>query len=185
MSDRETWVLLEGASDIAAVRALATDDLDGVRLVDLQGVTNVRRVLVDLHRRDPDATVLGMCDAAEVRFVERALREVGRPVRDDGDLRSHGFFVCEADLEEELIRALGVERVVQVIDRIGLSDKLSTLQQQPAWQGRPLADQLHRFCGVASGRKELLAHELASELAADQAPGPLRELLHRIRHPDG
>ncbi|WP_431844097.1 hypothetical protein [Calidifontibacter indicus] len=182
MAGAGMYVLLEGASDIAAVRALADDDLDGVRLVDLQGVTNVRRVLRDLRQRDPDATVLGMCDAGEVRFVERAVREAGRPVRDVSDLPAYGFFVCVADLEDELIRALGVDRVLLVVQQLGLAGKFATLQQQPDWQGRPVEEQLHRFCGVASGRKELLARELASALGLDDAPEPLRALLDRIRH---
>lgn len=183
MAGAGMYVLLEGASDIAAVCALAgADALDGVRLVDLQGVTNVRRVLLDLRQSDPDATVLGMCDAAEVRFVERALREVGLPVRDASDLPAYGFFVCVADLEDELIRALGADRVLQVVQQIGLAGKFATLQQQPDWQGRPVEDQLHRFCGVASGRKELLARELASALGLDDAPEPLRALLERVRH---
>lgn len=176
-------VLLEGVSDVAAVSALAKVldvDLDGTELVDLGGVTNVRRELTLLHHSEPEIPVLGLCDVGEARFVQQALVEIGRPVRDVSDLPAYGFFVCEADLEEELIRALGTDRVVEVIAELGLDVKLATLRQQPAWQARPLAEQLHRFCGVASGRKELLAGALAAALDADTAPEPLRQLLERI-----
>ena len=176
-------VLLEGVSDIAAVTAVAATrnvQLTGVELVDLGGVTNVRRALVELHGIRGEVEVLGLCDAPEVRFVEQALRRIGRVVRNSSDLAAHGFFVCRADLEDELIRALGDERTVRVIERLGLRHKLDTLRQQPAWQDRPLADQLHRFCGVASGRKELLAAALSAALDPAQVPDPLLQLVERI-----
>ena len=178
-----TTVLLEGVSDVAAVRAVARRldvDLSSVQLVDLGGVTNVRRVLLDIVHARPDAGFLGRCDAGEVRFVLRALDVAGLGVAHERELPSRGFFVCHADLEEELIRALGTARTVAVIEGLGLGTKLATLQQQPAWQGRPLAEQLHRFCGVASGRKELLAGALAAELKPSEVPVPLRRLVERI-----
>ncbi|WP_144628589.1 hypothetical protein [Arthrobacter woluwensis] len=180
---RATTVLLEGVSDVAAVRAVAQRldvDLSSVQLVDLGGVTNVRRVLLDIVRARPDSGLLGLCDAGEVRFVLRALDVAGIGVAHERELPSRGFFVCRADLEEELIRALGTARTVAVIEGLGLGTKLATLQQQPAWQGRPLAEQLHRFCGVASGRKELLAGALAAELKPSEVPVPLRRLAERM-----
>lgn len=176
-------VLLEGVSDVAAVTGVAATHgvgLDQVELVDLGGVTNVRRELNELRRTRADLEVLGLCDAPEVRFVEQALHEVGCTVRDSSDLSAYGFFVCQADLEEELIRALGTERSMGVITDLGLDTKLATLRQQPAWQDRPLAEQLHRFCGVASGRKELLAGALAVALDAEHTPDPLMQLVDRI-----
>lgn len=181
-TDRKV-VLLEGVSDIAALTAVAktrTVDLQHVRLVDLAGVTNVRRELSQLHRTSSDVEILGLCDAPETRFVEQALNEIGRTVRDTSDLATYGFFICNADLEEELIRALGTDHTVAVIEQLGLDAKLATLRQQPAWQDRPLAEQLHRFCGVASGRKELLAGALAAALDPDEVPEPLEALLDRI-----
>jgi hypothetical protein len=181
-----TVVLLEGRSDVAAVRAVAgTLGLaeGAVRLVDMGGVTGIQRQLRAL-RAEPDVRVLGMCDAGEVAVVVRAL-----DVRGETDLGEHGFTVCRADLEEELIRALGVERVLAVLDRLGLSHRLATLQNQPAWRGRLLAEQLHRFAGTTAGRKELLAGALAAELTADEVPAPLRDLVtwiadgRRIRQP--
>ena len=99
---------------------------------------------------------------------------------DASDLPAYGFFVCEADLEDELIRALGTSRAVEAIQSAGLGGKLEALQIQPAWADRPLAEQLHRFCGVASGRKEQVAGVLAAELSRDELPEPLSMLLDRI-----
>ncbi len=182
MSDRPV-VLLEGASDVAAVRAVAEvlgiDD-EGVRYVDLGGVTNVAARLEILRTDEPDADVVGMCDAAEAPVVIRALEAGGAWLRDADDLPSYGFFVCHKDLEDELLRALGPSRAVEVVDAMGLRDKLYALQQQPAWRDRDLHDQLHRFCGVASGRKVLLARNLADALTPAEVPDPLRQLVERL-----
>ncbi len=176
-------VLLEGVSDIAALRAVAATagvPLDDVRLIDLGGITNIRRALADLSVDAPDAQVVGLCDAGETHVVRRVLADTGRPTRDDSDLPAYGYFVCVADLEDELIRGLGTDRVLEVLADLGLADKFHGLQRQPAWRDRELADQLHRFCGVASGRKELLAGALAAAATPEQTPEPLRLLLDRI-----
>lgn len=177
-------MLLEGVSDVAAVQVLAArrgiDTVTDVRLVDLHGVTNARRALVGLVRATPDVQVLGLCDAAEVGFVLGALAAVGREVEDARALPAHGFFICRADLEQELIRALGPDRTVRLVHELGLGPKLASLQQQPAWQCRAVADQLHRFCGVASGRKALMAAALAAALAPEEIPEPLERLLSRL-----
>ena len=173
-----TVVLLEGRSDVAAVAEVAAGSgltADSYRLVDMGGVTGIRRQLQALRAEPVPVRVLGMCDAGEVDIVVRALSAEG--VRDEADLAGHGFTVCRADLEEELIRALGPDRVLGVLDRLGLSHRLAVLQNQPAWRGRPLTDQLHRFAGTTAGRKELLAGELAAELAPDEVPAPLRDLV--------
>ncbi len=182
--DVRSVALLEGRSDVAAVTSVARIlgvDLHDVILVNLQGVTNIRRALVQIHAQSPAVHVVGLCDVGEVRFVHRALEAIGRPVRDVTDLPAYGFFVCRRDLEEELIRALGTARTIDVIEGLGLGATLTGLRRQRAWQDRPVEEQLHRFCGVASGRKELLAGELAAALAPDQVPEPLRLLLERIR----
>ncbi|MGY1745030.1 hypothetical protein [Blastococcus sp. SYSU D00695] len=169
----QTVVLLEGRSDVAAVRAVAATAglTGGHRLVDMGGVTGVHRALRALRAEPGAVRVLGMCDAGEAAVVVRALG-----ARDVADLAAHGFAVCRADLEEELVRALGTDRLLAVLDRLGLAHRLAVLQDQPAWRGRPLADQLHRFAGTTAGRKELLAGALAAELTADEFPGPLRDL---------
>jgi hypothetical protein len=166
-------VLLEGRSDVAAVRAVAATSglpAEAYRLVDMGGVTNVRRHLTTAH----DGRVLGMCDAGEASVVARALG-VG-----ESELAGYGFSVCDADLEDELIRACGPDRVLDVLDRLGLRVRFSVFRNQPAWRGRPLPEQLHRFAGTTSGRKFLLATALAAELEPDQIPAPLSRLVERM-----
>jgi hypothetical protein len=177
-----TVVLLEGPSDVAAVRAVAaangmTDGVHRYRLIDMGGVTNIRRHLEAIRTASMPVRVMGMCDAGEATFFVRALQAVGDGLYSESELAPHGFHVCEADLEDELIRALGPERVVSALYRLGLRGTLATFQRQPAWRDRPLHEQLHRFAGVASGRKTLLAGAFAEALAPDEAPAPLRRLV--------
>lgn len=176
-----TAVLLEGPSDVVAVRAVATtygltEQAHGYRLVDLGGVTNIRRCLAALGTAADPVRVIGMCDAGEARFFHRALQIHANSRLRETDLAAAGFQVCDADLEAELIRALGTERVVRILSRLGLGRRLATFQQQPAWRDRPLPEQLHRFAGVASGRKVLLAGALAEALAPAEVPPPLHRL---------
>jgi hypothetical protein len=177
-----TWVLLEGASDVAAVRALAERaglglDGSGVRLVDMGGATNVRRHLLDAARAPASPRVLGMCDIKEAAFFVRALRDLGCAVSCAQALPDWGFQLCDRDLEDELMRALGPGRVRAVLEDLGLTDRFATFTQQPAWAARDFHEQAHRFAGVASGRKELMAQALALALHPRSLPAPLRGLL--------
>jgi hypothetical protein len=88
-----------------------------------------------------------------------------------------GFFVCVADLEDELIRALGVETVERVIDDQGELGSFRTLQYQPAQRGRATEAQLRRFMGTRSGRKIRYARLLVDALDLTQAPRPLNGLI--------
>ncbi len=177
-----TVVLLEGPSDVAAVRAVAaaygvTEGAHRYRLVDMGGVTNIRRHLEAFRAGSVPVRVIGMCDAGEAQFFARALRVRTDGLGNDAEPAERAFSVCDADLEDELIRALGAERVMGVLCSLGLEGRLATFRRQPAWRGRPLHDQLHRFAGVASGRKTLLAGALAEELAPSEVPAPLRRLV--------
>lgn len=183
-SDARTVCLLEGVSDVAAVRALmegAGIDPSPIELISLGGATNLGRTLKEVRLLRGDVDVVGLVDEAEAHVAVRALGEDGLPVQDASDLPVYGFFVCSVDLEDELIRGLGAERAREVLTEAGLGGKLEAMQRQDAWVGRPLDEQLHRFCGAASGRKERAAGILAGALAADELPEPLAMLLDRLR----
>ena len=88
------------------------------------------------------------------------------------------MFVCDPDLEAELIRAVGVDRALGVLDRHGDLRSFRTLQKQEAWRGRPVADQLHRFLGAGARRKLRDARLLADAAAdVDRVPRPLTDVL--------
>jgi hypothetical protein len=88
--------------------------------------------------------------------------------------------VCDRDLEDELIRALGGAAVEAIIDQAGDLASLRRLQQMPAHRDRPHDHQLHRFMGVRSARKYRYARPLAEALPTDDIPRPLRDLLHSL-----
>jgi hypothetical protein len=173
-------VLVEGASDAAVVRVLCGArgvDQTTVDVRDMGGVTNIGHHLREL---DGSPRVLGLYDAPEERFVVRGLRSTGHDVSTREDLGRLGFVVCDRDLEDELIRALGAARVERVLDELGELERFRAFQRQPQWRGRDVTDQLHRFAGTASGRKLLLARRLAEELSPDTTPAPLTLLVDQI-----
>ena len=94
-----------------------------------------------------------------------------------------GFFVCEADLEDELIRALGADAVERVVAAEGELSSFRTLQKQPAWRGRPAAEQLRRFMGSGGSRKIRYARLLVEALHPRQVPRPLDRVLVHIGGP--
>lgn len=87
------------------------------------------------------------------------------------------FFVCSADLEDELIRALGVTRVAELVRAEGDLRALHTFLRQPAQRGRTSQQQLRRFLGTKKGRKIRYGRVLVEALAPDRVPAPLVNLL--------
>jgi hypothetical protein len=91
-----------------------------------------------------------------------------------------GFYVCVADLEDELIRALGADAVQQVVETQGDIGRFRTLQKQAPWRGRPKAEQLRRFMGSGGRRKIRYAQFLVEALELDQVPRPLDRVLAHV-----
>jgi hypothetical protein len=91
-----------------------------------------------------------------------------------------GFYVCVADLEDELIRSLGAASVEQVVDAQGELASFRTFQKQPAQQGRTTEEQLRRFMGTRSGRKIQYGALLVDALDLSQVPRPLDRLLAHV-----
>ncbi len=170
----QTVVLVEGASDQCAIETLATRlGLDlaatSVDVVSMGGATNIGHFVRRFHS---DVRLLGLYDVGEAPFFRRALGS--------DDLGARGFFLCDEDLEDELIRALGTERVQQVIAAQGEIGSFRTLQKQPAHRGEPIEAQLHRFMGTTSGRKLHYARALVEALDLTRVPRPLAQLLARV-----
>jgi hypothetical protein len=179
-------VLLEGTSDVLAVRAVAERrgiDLDGLRvaLVPMGGATNVRRHVERFGPGGLGIPLAGLYDAPEEPFFRRAVAQLGfPPAPGAGGLEALGFFGCVPDLEHELIRALGIKAVLAVIAAEGELASLRRLQRQPAQRERTTVEQLHRFLGVRSGRKARYASLLARALEPERAPRPLRGLVDHV-----
>jgi hypothetical protein len=176
-------ILVEGASDRRAVETLARRrgrDLaaEGIEVVPMGGVTNIRAHLERYGPLGLDVAVAGLCDAGEVHWFTRGLERAGFGVDiDRREMERLGFFVCDADLEDELIGALGTDAVERMVESQGELRALRTLQKQPAQQGRPLAAQLRRFMGSRGGRKIQYAPALVEALDLDRVPRPLDAVL--------
>jgi hypothetical protein len=164
-----TLVLVEGASDERAVLTLARRlgrDLDGVDVVPMHGVTNLGR---HLAAADPRRRTLGLYDVGAATYVARVLARTGTDPA--------GFHGCDADLEDELIRAVGTEGVLRVVEAEGGLASFTTLQKQAAHRDRPVGAQLHRFLSSHSGHKLRYAGLLVQALELDRVPPPLGGLI--------
>ncbi len=152
-------VLVEGISDQRALQALAERrgrdlEAEGVSVVPIGGAGNILRSLDRFGPQGFDVELAGLCDAAEEGEFRRGLERAG--LGSDlarADMERLGFYVCVADLEDELIRSLGVAAVEQVLEAQGDLEPFRTFQKQPAWRGRTVEEQLRRFLGTHSGRK--------------------------------
>jgi hypothetical protein len=179
-------VLVEGISDQLAVEALAERrgrnlDAEGISVVPIGGAQSIGRFLDRFGPQGLDLRLAGLCDAAEEGEFRRGLERAGLGsdlTRDD--LERLGFYVCDADLEDELIRALGAASVEQVVDAQGELGSFRTLQKQPAWQGRPVEDQLRRFMGSGGSRKIRYARLLVEALDLTHVPRPLDLVLAHV-----
>jgi hypothetical protein len=131
----------------------------------------------------------GLCDLAEEDVFRRGLVASGLAASGLGssgldssavgslrareDLERLGFYVCVEDLEDELIRAIGVSEVEALIDSQGDLGSFRSLQRQPQWRGRPARAQLRRFLAAGSRRKLRYARLLVGAVALDRLPRPL------------
>lgn len=172
-------ILVEGWSDQAALASLARRrgrDLsaDGIGVVPMGGITNLGKFAEALGSRGLGLALAGLCDAAEEPYVQRCLQRTGLVsalAREEAE--AHGFFVCEADLEDELIRALGTAAVERVLESEGELESFRRFQDQPAQRGRSTHAHLRRFMGTRARRKIRYGSLLVDALPLDRVPRAL------------
>jgi len=174
--DPKAVVLVEGVSDRIALEAVAARrgrDLDAERIA-IVPIGGAHAIGASLERFR-GKRVVGLCDAGEAHVFRRALGLA--PDGPRSELERLGFHVCEADLEDELIRALGPEAVVELLGRHQNLHSFRTFQKQPAWRGRPLAAQLRRFLCSSDRRKLRYARLIVEALEPARIPHPLDAVL--------
>lgn len=183
-----TLVIVEGASDAAAVHALAA--LIGCNLVShhidiraADGVSGFSRVLSAFLRMHPRAQICGIYDVADECHVRRALVDAAIPLAALQSLDSFGFFACVLDLEDELIRALGPEAVEEVLAAQAELRSFRRFQAMPQHRGEPVHQQLRRFLGTRATRKIRSARRLVQAMDVAQLPDPLVQLAARLLRP--
>ncbi|HXH97837.1 MAG TPA: TOPRIM nucleotidyl transferase/hydrolase domain-containing protein, partial [Gaiellaceae bacterium] len=179
-------VLVEGISDRLALEALAEREgrdlaAEDVLVVPIGGAQAIGRFLDELGPRGRDVRLAGLCDAPEERHFRRALERAG--LGNDLDraaMERLGFYVCDTNLEDELIRALGADGVEEVVEAEGDIGSFRTFQKQPAWRGRPVEAQLRRFMHCADRRNTRYPPLLVRALDADRVPRPLVGVLAHV-----
>jgi hypothetical protein len=182
-ADARAFVLVEGYSDQIAVETLAARqgrDLaqERVLVVPIGGAQAIGRFLT----RFAEAKIAGLCDVGEEEVFRRGLERAGYGSDlSRAQMEQLGFFVCDVDLEDELIRALTPSGVEAVLEEQGDLGPFRTFQKQPAWRGQSVAAQLRRFMGSADRRKLRYAKLLVEALEPAQVPPPLAGVLASIR----
>jgi hypothetical protein len=176
-------VLVEGVSDKVALETLALRrgrDLaaDGVSVVPIGGAQAIGRFLNHYGPRGSNARLAGLCDAGEEGALQRALERAGLG-RDLGraDMERLGFYVCEADLEDELVRCLGAPAVEEILAAHGKLGSFRTYQKQPPHRARTTEEQLH---GFLNNWKIRFAAPLVEALDLSRVPRPLDGVLRHV-----
>lgn len=186
-TNADTVVLVEGISDQIAVETLARchgRDLARERIVvvPIGGAQAIGRSLDRFGPRGAGLVVVGLCDAGEERHFCRALTQagIGSP-QSRAEMAELGFFVCDRDLESELIRAHAPATIESVLAAQDDLSAFRTLQKQPPWRGEPFADQMHRWLRAGSQRNCRYAALLVEAMAPRRAPAPLQAVLVATR----
>jgi Overcoming lysogenization defect protein-like, TOPRIM domain len=159
-------VLVEGITDRIALEAVAAKlghDLatESVEIVPIGGAQAIRRAAA----RYEGQRIVGLCDAGEERWFRRVL----------GD----AMHVCVKDLEDELIRALGADRVLEVVAAQGELETFRNFQNQLFWRGRPVEGQLRRWL-QNGGRQHRYPPLLVGAMEPEDLPGPLTGVLAAV-----
>jgi hypothetical protein len=181
--DVSVVVVVEGESDQIAIEAMAARrgiDLvaAGVRIVVLGGAHRIGRFLDELGPLTDGLRLVGLCDANEEPVFRKALERAGfGSDLTRAEMEQLGFYVCVADLEDELIRAVGATAVEEILRANGDLHRFRTLQQMPAWRGRATEEQLRRFMGSGGRRKIRYARFLVDALDLESVPRPLDQVL--------
>ena len=173
-------VLVEGISDRLALETLAERrghdlDAEGIAVIAIGGAHALGNAL---RKLDPDVEVVGLCDAGEEDAFRRALEASGvGTALDRASLEALGFYVCEEDLEDEPVRALGCARVTDIIDGQDETSRFRTFQKQPEKRELSLGAQLRGFMW---NRKIRYAPLLVGALELDRVPRPLDGVLAHV-----
>jgi hypothetical protein len=183
MDQVRTAVLVEGVSDKIALETLAARrgrDLaaEAVSVVAIGGAQAIGRSLALYGAEGANVGLAGFCDVGEEGAFRRALARAGLGADlDRAGMERLGFFVCERDLEDELVRSLGVEAVEKIFAAHRKLGSFRTYQKQPAHRGRAAEEQLR---GFLTNWKINLAAPLVEALDLARVPRPLDGVLAHI-----
>lgn len=160
-------ILVEGITDRIALVAVAAKlgldlDAEGIEITPIGGAQAIGRAAASYEGQ----RAAGLCDAPEEPWF--------RPVL------GAATYVCVENLEDELIRALGAARVEEVLAAQGDLPTFRNFQNQPAWRGRPVDEQLRRWFHAADRRATRYPPLLIEALEPVEIPAPLRGALDAV-----
>ena len=150
-------------------------DAEGLAIVAMGGYGNLGRFLECYGPVGLDARLAGLYDAPEEHHFSRGLARAGfgaNLTRDD--LEGLGFYACEANLEEELTRAMEPAAMEELLEAQGELRAFRTYQKQPAHRHEAIETQLSGFLW---NRKVEYGALIVSALDLDQIPRPLIQVL--------
>ena len=181
MTSLSAVVLVEGESDRVALETLAARRgrdlaLERVEVVAMGGITNARAFATRYGPLGLGLPLAGLYDVGDEDKLRRGLEAAGL----SGDLPTLGFHKCTVDLEDECIRALGVEAVEAVIAEAGETRSLELLAGMPFQRDWTREAVLRRFIGVRSGRKAKYAALLVEAMELGRVPAPLDAVLASV-----
>lgn len=180
-------ILVEGWSDEAAVNTLARRrgyDLEGegIVVIPIAGATNFHSFFEALGPHGIKLRLSGLYDIAEEYYARRGLERAGFGADlTRADMEALGFFACDADLEDEMIKTLGTACVERILDAQGELSSFRSFQNQPAQRGRDCHAHLRRFLGIRSGRKIRYGALLTEALDLARVPQSLDGVLVHAR----
>ena len=183
MATQPTIVLVEGVSDRRALEALAVRlgrDLEAERvaIVAMGGAQAIGKYLAHFGPSGLDIGLAGLCDAGEEGDFRRGLERAGLGSHlTRADMESLGFYVCVADLEDELTRAVGPDAVEHVIEAQGELTSFRTFQKQLEKRDLTREEQLRGFMW---NRKLAYSSLLVDALDLGRVPRPLDRLLAHV-----
>jgi hypothetical protein len=85
-----------------------------------------------------------------------------------------------ADLEDELLRAVGASRTEAVMAMEGDLQTFRNFQNQPHWRGRPVEAQLRRWVRASDDRGKRYPPLLVTALEPHEIPRPLVDVLAAV-----
>jgi putative ATP-dependent endonuclease of the OLD family len=180
----DTVILVEGFSDFLATRVLAATlgvelDAAGVSLISLDGADVFVHYLRLFGPGGLDLDLRGLCDADHEEEWQSRLTQAGIPITDRQTMNAAGFYICDPDLEAELLGALDTDRVAAVIAADGGQALFDSYANQPAQQGRSTEELQLGFVQKPKA-KIRWAPLIAAEMNSEEVPAPLRSLLEDL-----
>lgn len=178
-------ILVEGQSDKYALEAVAAKkkrnlDADGVTIVAMRGAGVIATFLSLLGPDGLKLKLAGLCDAKEESKWAQALESHGMGSKlNRAAMSAIGFEMCDGDLEEVLIAAVGEKTTLAIIDAQGDKAEFNSFAQQPTQKPKPVPQQLHDFLHLR-GRNITYAPLMVDAIDAAKLPAALERVINAV-----